>query len=544
MQTNRPFDPELSVDDRERILASIPFAALDPALFPAHLPLERIFRQHARVRQYCSGALIVREGDYGSSAFVVLSGQVRVILNPPLAAELLGRRTEKKLSAWQALAQLWRQNDEPEQRRTLVSGGGAGLLTRNDDRNEVQVVLSDVDAVIAGHRTVALGPGEMIGEIAALSRSPRGASIVADGACELVEIRWQGLRQIRRYAPPFRERIDSLFRTRGLRQQLRQLPLFSALPVEDFDAVVAAAEIESHGNEVWYEDHTTEENEPVVCRPGGRADALWVVQGGFARIIGSGPVGDCTEGFLRPGDLFGLEELITAWRSGLARTRQHGFRALGTLDVLRIPQLIMDQHVFGRVDESLLPNVAEPIEQSSLKDTGLLDFLVDHRYLNGRAGMLIDLDRCTRCDDCVRACATAHRGNPRFVRDGRRHGSYLVAHACMHCVDPVCLVGCPTGAIHRSALDGRVVISEAACIGCSTCADSCPYGNIRMVDLRGGDGRPLVDEASGAVVRKASSCDLCGEQPAGPACQTACPYDALIRVDVGDSDAIRAWMVG
>ena len=43
-------------------------------------------------------------------------------------------------------------------------------------------------------------------------------------------------------------------------------------------------------------------------------------------------------------------------------------------------------------------------------------FLVEHRFVNGTASMLIDLDRCTRCDDCVRACAVAHDNNPRFVR--------------------------------------------------------------------------------------------------------------------------------
>ena len=540
MHSNRPYDPELSAEDRRRILACTPLASLAPSLFPGHQPLEKILRQHARVRGFRRAALIVREGDYGSSAFVVLRGQVRVILNPPLPADLLGRRSERKLSPWQALAQLWRQDREPEQRHALADDAGTGLLTGDLGRREIQVMLPDLDTVIAGHRTVELGTGEMFGEIAALTRSPRGATIVADSDCELVEIRWQGLRLIRRYAPPFRENIDALFRKRGLRQQLRLLPLFSALPLEDFNAVVEAADIEAWGNEVWYEDQTAEQDEPVVCAPGTAADALWLVQGGFARIIGDGPVTDCTEGFLRPGELFGLDELVRGWRTGRPQRRRQGFRALGTLDLLRIPLAVLEQHVFGRIDEALLP-APDPLPGGGI-ETKLLDFLVDHRYLNGRAGMLIDLDRCVRCDDCVRACAGVHQGNPRFVRDGRRHGRYMVAHACMHCVDPVCLVGCPTGAIFRSALDGRVLISETSCIGCSTCADSCPYGNIRMIELRADHGRALIDEASGAPLRKASSCDLCAEQRAGPACQTACPYDALIRVDIGDSEALRRWM--
>ena len=317
-QANRPFAADLDGDAIDRILASPQFASLDAALFPAHESLRNIIAQHARLRRYVSGALIMREGDYGSAAFVVLSGQVQVILSPPLPEALLGRRKVRRLSLWQALSQLWHAEREPEQR----SGSeGAEHLTRLareggqlDGARDVQVVLPDLAAVLGEHRTVALGEGEMIGEIAALSRSPRGASVVADGDCELVEIRWQGLRRLRRYAAPFRERVDALFRTRGLGQQLRLLPLFAALEPAAFDAVVAAAEIDSYGSEIWYEDRTREQDEPVVCAPGQPADALWVVQGGFARVIGRGAgvskATTCTEGFLRPGEMFGLDELL------------------------------------------------------------------------------------------------------------------------------------------------------------------------------------------------------------------------------------------
>ena len=69
----------------------------------------------------------------------------------------------------------------------------------------------------------------------------------------------------------------------------------------------------------------------------------------------------------------------------------------------------------------------------------------------------------------------------------------MVANACMHCADPVCMIGCPTGAIHRSELGGMVVINDDTCIGCATCANSCPYNNIRMVEIGDLDGTPLMD---------------------------------------------------
>jgi len=343
MQPNRAFSADLDADAIARILASEPFADLDAALFPAHEPLSQIIAQHARLRRYVSGALIMREGDYGSAAFVVLRGQVQVIVNPPLPEQLLGRRAVRKLSRWQALSQWWHREREPEQRSGSAADTHLGQFTHDDGQQEVQVVLPDLPGLLARHHSVPLGEGEMIGEIAALTRSPRGASVVADGDCELVEIRWQGLRRIRRYAAPFRDRVDRLFRNRGLRQQLRLLPLFAALDTAAFDAVVDATEIDSFGAEVWYEDLTPEQDEPVVCAPGQPADALWVVQGGFARVIGEGPVTECTEGFLRPGEMFGLEALLAGWRAGRVLPRRQGLRALGTLDLLRIPLAVLEQ---------------------------------------------------------------------------------------------------------------------------------------------------------------------------------------------------------
>jgi Fe-S-cluster-containing dehydrogenase component len=172
----------------------------------------------------------------------------------------------------------------------------------------------------------------------------------------------------------------------------------------------------------------------------------------------------------------------------------------------------------------------------------MLDFLADHRFLNGTQTMLIDLDRSTRCDDCEGACASTHDNNPRFIRQGPKHDHIMVANACMHCVDPVCMIGCPTGAIGRDAETGTVRINDTTCIGCSTCANSCPYSAIRMVEIREPGGAFYVDEATQLPILKATKCDFCAGQPTGPACQAACPHDALVRVDLGDMASVEAWL--
>lgn len=170
-----------------------------------------------------------------------------------------------------------------------------------------------------------------------------------------------------------------------------------------------------------------------------------------------------------------------------------------------------------------------------------MEFMAENRFLNGTKAMVIDMDRCTRCDDCVRACASTHDGNPRFLRHGPMIDNLMVANACMHCVDPVCMIGCPTGAIHRTSFGGEVVINPATCIGCTACANNCPYDAIRMVEIRSQKGEFLVDEEFQPILA-ATKCDFCVEQKSGPACLNACPHDALSRTDLTRITPLAHWL--
>ena len=118
----------------------------------------------------------------------------------------------------------------------------------------------------------------------------------------------------------------------------------------------------------------------------------------------------------------------------------------------------------------------------------------------------------------------------------------MVAQACMHCLDPVCMIECPTGAIHRDTVSGFVLINDATCIGCTACAKNCPYDAIKMVEIRDERGNLLLDQNTSKPIAKATKCDLCIDQQGGPACQRACPHDALIRVDMGDTKALAGWV--
>ena len=106
----------------------------------------------------------------------------------------------------------------------------------------------------------------------------------------------------------------------------------------------------------------------------------------------------------------------------------------------------------------------------------------DEGLVQGQNLLLIDLDRCTRCGDCVRACVNSHDdGYSRLFLDGPRFDRFLVPSACRQCLNPSCMIGCPVGAIQRGA-NGQIEIRDW-CIGCSLCARQCPYDSIQMHDL-------------------------------------------------------------
>ncbi len=196
---------------------------------------------------------------------------------------------------------------------------------------------------------------------------------------------------------------------------------------------------------------------------------------------------------------------------------QRSLPALGYVDVLFIPAPVIERFVLPSYSTDQLRDAAAGVRllvaaaqpgsggAPGGPSQGLLEFVSEHRFINGSAAMVIDLVRCTRCDDCVRACSSAHEGNPRFVRHGPSYGNLQIANACMHCADPVCMIGCPTGAIHRS-LSVEVLINDATCIGCSTHAKNCPYDNTRMVDIRDPQGELLRDGPRSINGRPSATC--------------------------------------
>jgi Fe-S-cluster-containing dehydrogenase component/CRP-like cAMP-binding protein len=546
-------------EDVDRLLSLSPFKEMNEEAFPKRLPLRGILQHDTRIRKFTKGEIVVRQGDYGTSAFLILSGEVRVVLKPDLAPSVVGRKEASRPNIFKVLAQFWNSNNVETRKAEELAQSGA-LTARQDDDGEVKVFLQDIPRVLDKHQTVIIGPGEFFGEISALGRIPRTATIFCEKEAELLEIRWQGLRDLLKHDKGLKSRIDQVYRERALASHLLKMPMFQKLSPENLQKIIDQAEFLTFGEYDWSGDYkrlvkagTSGDvlKEPIIVQEGDYVNGLILIRAGFARLSQKFGRGQRTLNYPGFGQSYGFQEIAHNWKNKENPVPfQCTVSAIGYTHVIIIPTALIEELVLPVLPAKSFPKPIVQEENLGLGQTVLMkqkigadvmEFVAENRFFNGTATMVIDLDRCTRCDDCVRACAATHNNNPRFLRHGPINGNIMVANACMHCVDPVCMIGCPTGAIHRNAFEGEVVINQATCIGCQSCANNCPYEAIRMVEVRDADGSMVVDKEFKPVI-KATKCDLCSEQYGGPACERACPHDALVRINMNHLGTLGNWL--
>ena len=580
--SNRVEQRDMSEADIEHLLSIEPFSRMDRQSFPKNLPLHDILKNDTRIRHYRDGDVVVRQGDYGNSAFLILNGSVQVILEG-LDQALVGRGERERKSWLRSIAKLITNPRSPEvrdARRYPQMQEKQELAVQEGERvfvQDVTNVLSIFPDVAEKTKNVVMHEGQLFGELAALGRIPRSATVLATGesGATVLEIRWQGLRDLRKYDDALREHTDELFRDFGLASTLRVSPLLAHLSDEDMQKVTQSAEFATYGSFDWYgtfqqlrqKEADPLSKEPIIAEEGHYPNGLVLIRAGFARLSRRHGNGERTYSYLGKGDVYGLAELTHNAAHNQQIPLTATLRAVGYVDVVRIPTRTFEQLILPNIPADTVPKLPSEVVEANLDtaakespalepsteapesddpkiDPAMMEFLVENRLINGTATMMIDLDRCTRCDDCVRACASGHDNNPRFIRHGTIFGHHMVANACMHCADPVCMIGCPTGAIHRDEERGEVVINDITCIGCGTCAASCPYDNIRIVEVRdlSNNDAVMIDPTRGKPIAKATKCDLCVDHHGGPACERACPHDALKRVDMHDLKTLSKWV--
>jgi Fe-S-cluster-containing dehydrogenase component len=195
-----------------------------------------------------------------------------------------------------------------------------------------------------------------------------------------------------------------------------------------------------------------------------------------------------------------------------------------------------------------------------------------------RFGLAIDLERCTRCQACVVACAAENNVPPLGQQsaglsrpihwmdmlappvgghiDGLGRGPVPIP--CMHCEQPECVKVCPVGATYL-ADDGVVAQVWDRCIGCRYCMVACPYGrryyNWTTPTWPGGDPSSVNPDVAVRPAGMVEKCTLChqriralyerarlDEEPVTdevlrrlPACAATCPTEAITFGDLDDA---------
>ena len=97
------FDPDMTEANLAMLMERPEISAIDALRFPRSVPLEGIIKNDCRLVKFKPGEIIIREGDYGNSAFLVISGKATVVIKPSLPSHLLGRSNPKKKTFWKVL---------------------------------------------------------------------------------------------------------------------------------------------------------------------------------------------------------------------------------------------------------------------------------------------------------------------------------------------------------------------------------------------------------------------------------------------------------
>ncbi|HEX8191222.1 MAG TPA: 4Fe-4S dicluster domain-containing protein, partial [Pyrinomonadaceae bacterium] len=408
------------------------------------------------------------------------------------------------------------------------------------------------------------------GEMSILAGVPRNATVrVPEGAkARVLEVTRPALRLLRKL-PKFGQMLDANYRKHGLSRTLIDIGQSTGA---DFTQPLLDRLGKSARFMVYAKHH-------VLFREGDPIDRIAFVRNGWVRRVRGlgygGAVGELNvEGltddvgvdFLGAGNCLGLE--------GVEREGRWAYTAivLQRTEVLEVamPPLRADPELrdtllrafsgFSLADDdvTVTSRLNKPLVAATEREiaTGVVD---------GTNLLVMDMDKCVRCGNCSMACHQVH-GQSRLLRRGIQIGrpkdyggvsgeKVLVPSVCMHCQDPECLTGCPTGAIGRFA-NGQIDIDPKTCIGCGDCATQCPYNAITMIPSRPEAAKPptlagqlkgwlsLAPETPPQPVTAtdnllATKCNLCAGTPLNPpgakseafSCQENCPTGALVRVN-------------
>src|SRR6266850_6957694 len=464
---------------------------------------------------------------------------------------------------------------------------GEEIIHQGQWRGNTFYVLVDgrLDVYVKDEHGVSSKRGEIqpqnsFGEMSLLSGQPTNATVIVspEREAKVLEIQRPALRLLRRFKQ-FGHRLEEDYRGHGLDRTLLEVQeatqnSFSSELLEKFTAAARFT--------VYAKDH-------ILFQEGDPIDKLIFINSGWVRRVrdlassptrmqnvASGPlIADMvTElsqevglDFLGAGNWLGLDAIFRKAETGWSYTTTIMARTevleIAISDLRSNPELVtmIADHFpqFSEVDDK---PPEPPLDKRSIAATGkeIATGIVDGTNL-----LVMDMDLCIRCGNCSLACHKVH-GQSRLLRRGIHIARpvkparpsiqhLLLPSVCLHCQDPECLTGCPTGAIARFS-EGQIDIDPKTCIGCADCATQRPYNAISMVPrqaaARNGGGLlgnladwfslapmtmpPAYTETEDLLAVKCNLCEntelnpVSAKQPAY-SCQENCPTGALVRVN-------------
>jgi len=483
-------------------------------------------------------------------------------------AEKKKLRDEARYSLWKDGEVFVRQGEF-----TLSSWTDAALAREEDLKGHFHVVLS---GTVSAYRTESDGRtrvleslryGQWFGEVSALSNQPSLATLRAEGPCLTLSLGPRLFKGLYGRPGDFRRRIDENYRERGLALHLRTAPLFRELPENELAQLRSQVRFQSFASN------------DVIVREGEEAESVYLVRSGAVKSVRALPDGgEQILGYYMSNSSFGESCLATderAWRGSHV--------AMMPTDLLVVPRAVLEQ--LTQESRSSLRLRAELIaaeergletgvfggaaggEERAQRNAQELEFMVKKQSAKGGEALVIDLERCVRCNACVESCVAVHEDRvPRLSKKGNRvafeggesHHRYNLATSCYNCQVPGCMMACNFGAIRRD-VQGLIRFDYKNCIGCAMCVEACPYDVIRLTPPPRASAPaestsfwrrlPLLNRlfpyptatapaeearptsAAGLPVEaKAVKCDLCAGLPF-QACVYNCPCNAIMRVN-------------
>jgi putative YpdA family bacillithiol system oxidoreductase len=387
------------------------------------------------------------------------------------------------------------------------------------------------EAQAAGQGPILLDQGAFFGEVSLLSGRRRSGTVTVTQPAVLIETPRKAMLRLLNAESSVKRALDEAFIVRAFRTHL--LPDAEPAFLEELAAKATLCSFKAG---------------EVVFKEGDIGDAFYLVRNGSVKAGSKAGQGagarELVKNYIPAGRFFGEMALLNPAdprrNATVSATKHTEAIRLAKEDFdailhrhpdfeVRIRRQVQQRLIAGRLVEAREKSLGQPI--NAMMQEGVFE---------GTDVLLIDENKCVRCDQCVAACAGTHGGQTRLYRtEGIIFANLLVPTSCRHCENPMCLSDCLAGDAILRDPNGEVYIRDN-CIGCGNCAKNCPYGNILMMHekkprnawnaLLALVGLHKHQEEPEEGPAKAVKCDLCRHDELGPACVRICPTGAAMRV--------------